>query len=83
VRKASTVDKAARGDGTVVSLPVQIRVSIASVLFLASVWLHIADLFVADVLWGMLVVSADLVLERAGIGEANALASLVKEGQET
>jgi len=45
VRKASTVDKPARADGTLVS--------------------------------------ADLVLERAGIGEANAPASLIKEGQET
>jgi hypothetical protein len=29
------------------------------------------------------VVSVDLVLESAGIGEANALVNLVKEGQET
>jgi cytochrome c oxidase assembly protein subunit 15 len=68
----------------VISVPVQIGVGIANVLFLAPVWLQIAHLFVADVLWVLLVVvSADLVLERAGIGEANALASVVKEGQES
>ena len=84
MRKASTIDKAARADGRVISVPVQIGAGIANVLFLAPVWLRIAHLSVADVLWVLLVVvSADLVLERAGIGEADALASLVKEGQET
>ncbi len=68
----------------VISVPVQVGVGIANVLFLAPVWLQIAHLFVADVLWvSLVVVSADLVLERTGIGEANALASVVKEGQET
>ena len=68
----------------VISVPVQVGVGIANVLFLAPVWLQIAHLFVADVLCVLLVVvSADLVLERAGIGEANSLASFVKEGQET
>jgi cytochrome c oxidase assembly protein subunit 15 len=68
----------------VISVAVQVSVGIANVLFLAPVWLQIAHLFVADVLWVLLVVvSADLVLERAGIGEANPLASVVKEGQET
>jgi heme a synthase len=67
----------------VISVPVQAGVGIASVLFLAPVWLQIAHLFVADVLWVLLVVvSADLVLERASRGEANDLASVVKEGQE-
>lgn len=38
----------------------------------------------ANVLWMLLVVaSADLVLEAAGICEAGALASLTNEGQET
>jgi len=84
VRKASTIDKAARADGRVISVPVQIGAGIANVLFLAPVWLRIAHLSVPDVLWVLLVVvSADLVLERADIGEADALASLVKEGQET
>jgi heme A synthase len=63
---------------------VQVGVGIANVLFLAPIWLQIAHLFVADVLWVLLaVVSADLVLERAGIREAKALATIVKEGQET
>jgi cytochrome c oxidase assembly protein subunit 15 len=62
----------------------QVGIGMANVLSLAPVWLQIAHLFVADVLWVLLVVvSADLVLERAGTGEANALASVVKEGQET
>jgi len=68
----------------VISVAVQVGVGIANVLFLAPVWLQIAHLFVADVLWVLLVVvSADLVLERAGIGETNGLASVVKDGQET
>jgi cytochrome c oxidase assembly protein subunit 15 len=67
-----------------ISVPVQVGLGIANVLFLAPVWLQIAHLFVADVLWVLLmVVSADLVLEHAGIREAKAPASIVKEGQET
>ena len=63
---------------------VQVGVGITNVLLLTPVWLQVVHLFVADVLWVLLVVvSADLVLERAGVGEANAPASLVKEGQET
>ena len=62
----------------------QASLGIANVLFLAPGWLQIAHLFVADVLWVLLVVvSADLVLEPAGIGEASDLASVVKEGQQT
>jgi len=67
----------------IVLFVVQVGIGITNVLFLAPVWLQIAHLFVADVLWVLLVVaSADLVFEHAGIGEANALASLIKEGQE-
>jgi heme A synthase len=63
---------------------VQLGVGMTNVLFLAPVWLQIAHLLVAAVLWVLLVVvSTDLVLEPAGIGPANALASVVKEGQET
>jgi heme A synthase len=62
---------------------VQVVIGMANVLFLAPVWLQIAHLFVADVLWVLLVVaSADLVLERASTVEANAPANLVKVGQE-
>jgi cytochrome c oxidase assembly protein subunit 15 len=62
---------------------VQVCIGMTNVLFLAPVWLQIAHLFIADVLWVSLVLaSADLILERAGIGEANVLASVVKEGQE-
>ncbi len=65
------------------SVLLQVGVGIANVLFLAPVWLQIVHLFVADALWVLLVVvSADLVLEPAGIGEASDLASVVKEGQE-
>jgi len=40
-----------------------------NVLFLAPVWLQITHLFVADVLWVLLVLaSADLVLEAAKKG---------------
>ena len=68
----------------IVSVVVQASVGIANLLFLAPVWLQIVHLFVADVLWVLLVVvSADLVLESAGLGEANALASVAKQGQET
>jgi heme A synthase len=60
---------------------VQVGVGIANVLFLAPVWLQIAHLFVADVVWVLLVVvSSDLLLERAGIGEAYDLESVVQEG---
>jgi cytochrome c oxidase assembly protein subunit 15 len=68
----------------VISVLVQVGVGIANVLFLAPVWLQIAHLFVADVLWVLLViVSADFVLEAAGIGAPHALASVVQQGQET
>jgi len=68
----------------IVLFVVQVGIGIATVLLLAPVWLQIAHLFVADVLWVLLVIaSADLVFEHAGIGEANALASLNQEGQET
>ena len=68
----------------IVLFVVQVGIGITNVLLLAPVWLQIAHLFVADVLWVLLVVaSADLVFEHAGIGEANALASLINEGQET
>jgi cytochrome c oxidase assembly protein subunit 15 len=68
----------------VISVLVQVGLGMANVLFLAPVWLQIAHLFVADVLWVLLmVVSADFVLERADIVEANDLTSVVKEGQET
>jgi cytochrome c oxidase assembly protein subunit 15 len=63
---------------------VQVGIGMTNVLLLCPVWLQIAHLFVADVLWVLLVVaSADLVFEHAGIGEANALASLIKERHET
>jgi cytochrome c oxidase assembly protein subunit 15 len=68
----------------IVLFVVQVGIGIINVLFLAPVWLQIAHLFVADVLWVLLVVaSADLVFEHAGIGKAKALASLNQEGQET
>jgi heme A synthase len=63
---------------------VQVGIGMANVLFLAPVWLQVVHLFVADVLWiSVVLASADLVLERTGIAEANALASVVKEGKET
>ena len=65
----------------IVLLFLQVGIGMANVLLLAPVWLQIAHLFLADVLWVLqVVVSADLVIERAGIGEANAMASVVKEG---
>jgi cytochrome c oxidase assembly protein subunit 15 len=68
----------------IILLFVQVGIGMTNVLFLAPVWIQIAHLFAADVLWVLLVVvSADLILERAGIGEADALASVVMEGQET
>jgi cytochrome c oxidase assembly protein subunit 15 len=62
---------------------VQVGIGITNVLFLAPVWLQIAHLFVADVLWvSLALASADLILEHASSGEVNALPSLIKEGQE-
>ncbi len=69
--------------GLIMLFFVQVGIGMANVLFLTPVWLQVAHLFVADVLWVSLVLaSADLILERAGIGRANALASVVKTGQE-
>ena len=63
---------------------VQVGIGMTNVLFLAPVGLQIAHLFLADVLWVLLVVvSADLILKPASSGERNALPSLIKEGQET
>ena len=68
----------------IILLFVQVGIGMTNVLFLAPVWLQVVHLFVADVLWVLLVgVSAHLVLESVGIGGASALASAVKEGQET
>ena len=65
-------------------LLMQVVIGMTNVLFLAPVWLQIAHLFVADVLWILLVLaSADLVLEPGTTCPAGALASVVKEGQET
>jgi len=53
----------------IILLFVQVGIGITNVLFLAPVWLQITHLFVADVLWILLVlVSADLVLEAAKEG---------------
>src|SRR6266567_4738041 len=69
--------------GLIMLFFVQVGIGMANVLFLTPVWLQVAHLFVADVLWVSLVLaSADLILERAGIGRAKALASVVKTGQE-
>ncbi len=69
--------------GLIMLFFVQVGIGMANVLFLTPVWLQVAHLFVADVLWVSLVLaSADLILESAGIGWANALASVVKTGQE-
>jgi heme A synthase len=66
----------------IVLFVVQVGIGITNVLLLAPVWLQIAHLFVADVLWVLLVLaSADLVFEHAGLGEANALASRNQQGQ--
>jgi hypothetical protein len=55
-----------------------------NVLLLAPVWVQIAHLLVADALWILLVLaSTNLVLEPAVTRPACALASVVKEGQET
>jgi heme a synthase len=61
---------------------VQVGIGMTNVLLLARIWIQIAHLFVADVLWILLVlVSADLVLEPAVACGAGALASVVKEGR--
>jgi heme A synthase len=66
----------------IVLFVVQVGIGITNVLLLAAVWLQIAHLFVADVLWVSLVLaSADLILEPASTGEVNALARLIKEEQ--
>lgn len=50
----------------IILLFVQVGIGMMNVLLLVPVWLQIAHLFVADVLWTLLVLaSADLVLERA------------------
>ena len=68
----------------IVLFVVQVGIGITNVLLLAPVWLQIAHLFVADVLWVLLVLaSADLVFEHVGIGEANALASRNQERERT
>jgi cytochrome c oxidase assembly protein subunit 15 len=52
--------------GLIILLFVQIAIGIVNVLLLAPVWIQIAHLFVADVLWIFLVLaSADLAIERA------------------
>lgn len=57
---------------------VQVGVGITNVLFLAPVWLQVAHLFAADVLWVLLVLaSADLVLEPKNASPASALAPVV------
>ena len=69
--------------GLIMLFFVQVSVGITNVLFLVPDWLQIAHLFVADVLWVLLVLaSADLVLERNIICPACGLASALKEGQE-
>jgi heme a synthase len=53
----------------IILLFVQVGIGMTNVLFLAPVWIQIAHLFVADVLWILLVLaSADLVLEAAKEG---------------
>jgi heme a synthase len=50
----------------IILLFVQVGIGMTNVLFLAPVWLQITHLFVADVLWILLVLaSADLVFEAA------------------
>jgi len=61
---------------------VQVGVGITNVLFLAPVWLQIVHLFIADVLWILLVLaSADLVLEGSIICPVCNLATIVTEGR--
>jgi cytochrome c oxidase assembly protein subunit 15 len=68
--------------GLIILFFVQVSVGITNVLFLVPDWLQIAHLFVADVLWVLLVLaSADLVLERTIICPVCGLASALKEGQ--
>jgi cytochrome c oxidase assembly protein subunit 15 len=60
---------------------VQVGIGMTNVLLLTPIWVQIAHLFVADVLWILLaLVSAGLVLEPAVTRAAGALASVVKEG---
>jgi cytochrome c oxidase assembly protein subunit 15 len=69
--------------GLIILLFVQVSVGITNVVFLVPDWLQIAHLFVADVLWVLLVLaSAELVLERTIICPVCGLASALKEGQE-
>jgi cytochrome c oxidase assembly protein subunit 15 len=57
---------------------VQAGIGVMNVLLLAPAWVQIAHLFVADVLWILLVLtSADLVLERADTCPVRALARAV------
>ena len=68
----------------VISVLAQVGVGIANVLFLAPVWLQIAHLFVADLLWVSLVLaSAELLLKCTGSREIKTLLSLIKVGQAT
>ena len=63
-------------------LLVQVGIGMTNVLLLAPIWVQMAHLFVADVLWILLVlVSADLLLEPAVTCGAGDLASIVKEGR--
>jgi cytochrome c oxidase assembly protein subunit 15 len=56
------------GIALMILLFVQVGIGMMNVLLLAPVWLQIAHLFAADVLWILLVLaSADLVLERADL----------------
>ena len=56
----------------------QASIGVMNVLLLAPIWLQIAHLLVADVLWILLVLtSADLVLERADTCTVRALARAV------
>jgi cytochrome c oxidase assembly protein subunit 15 len=60
---------------------VQVGIGMTNVLLLAPVWVQIAHLFVADVLWILLVLaSADLVLGPTDPSPDCAQASVVKEG---
>jgi heme a synthase len=66
----------------IVLLFVQVSVGMTNVLFLTPVWLQIAHLFIADVLWILLVfASVDLVLERPIICPVCGLAGVIKEGR--
>jgi len=66
----------------IVVLFVQVGVGMTNVLFLVPVWLQIAHLFLADVLWVLLVLaSADLVLERPIIYPVCGLAGVINEGR--